>query len=330
MGVHWENGRRFSERYSIGRAILTPIGATGSWLYSLHLRPRPAKKDDDGGHEHLVFLAGLVLTYGIALTLTEQGKGVRPAAIAIFSVVSILTIAGLWLMLRCVDSNDADAPRAFRPSTIRFGEWAITFSIFVFVGFFAFAAFGILPGQGGRAIYKPGTLPTTTYHWNQNPIAGSNLSNTAGKNAIAQHERQRMFEHTGDQLDREIQQENNSLMPPGSRKKLFYVEQDVPFDEDFHPFQLRFSLKKDYEVVDAFGVLVSSDPSWAKMRPLHFPRDEEHGDAKILGDFMVDDPDKGETLHIAVVVQTRDATKRFPKDDFRPEDIGLILRREGE
>jgi hypothetical protein len=298
-------------------------------LFSWHLTHKKEKLSDDG-HEHFVFLAGLVLTYGIALTLTEQGKGVRLAAIAVFSLVSILTIAGIWSLLRSVEGEGDSQKRAFTPSTIRFGEWALAFSILVYLGFVVFAAFGILPGQGGRIEYARGTLSTSTSHWHLSDIGGTNLSAGSPQSARVEYERQTLFRHEGERLNDDAQRKNMAVADKdkGSRFKVFVVEQEVPFEDNYHSFQLRFDTKPDYEVVDGYGVLISSEPAWKKWRPIHLPR-EELGDKKLRGVFMLENPDKGETVRLIITAQVRDPAKPFPPE-MRSEDLGLELRKEGD
>ena len=331
MGDIWAEGRRRARRFRRQCCCpLTIFCTVLTWLFSWHLRDKE-KKDSDDGHEHFVFLAGLVLTYGIALTLTEQGKGVRLGAIAVFSLVSLLTIAGIWLLLRCVEKVKDGTQRAFTSSTIRFGEWALAFSILVYLGFVIFAAFGILPGQqAGRIDYTKGTLPTTASFWHKSKIGGSNQSKGSPPNDRIEYQRQTLFRDEGNRLEVDTQQKNAKQPDPdkGSRFALFLVEQELPFEDNFNSFQLRFDTKQDYEVIGGFGVLISADPAWKKWRPVHLPR-EELGEQKLRGVFMLEKPDKGESLRLVIQVQTRDPAKRFA-ENMQSEDLGLELRKEGD
>jgi hypothetical protein len=232
-------------------------------------------------------------------------------------------------LLRCVEPPEDNFPeeRSFTRSTIKFGQWAMTFSLVIFCGVLLAALTETLPGQSGRRPYTAGTVPTTVHNWHLSPIKSvTPTSGQARENRMA-YEQQTLFRMAGDELDKEAQTLNEAI-ESGSIAKVFYIEQDVPFERDYESFAARISVKRDYEVLRGQALLVSSNPEWKRTRAVHLPR-EEFSNHKLIRVFLIDNPDHDETLRMAVLVRSVDPKKPFPAE-MRPEDIGLIIRKEGD
>ena len=337
MNKHCREGLRRARRLCrrCKSKSLVAIGCVPSYLYAWHADRHFKPKPQDDGHDHFVFLAGLVVTYGVALTIVTQGKDVSWGAMIVFLLISGLTIYGIARLLQQTSDEGKEPTRAFSVGTIAFGKWAMTFSLCVSLGFFFTAMAGALPGQGGPQDYMLDTVQTNVYHWHKSPLQTVYPSKGQSVEKRRLYDRQELFRAMGKSMDATAKKkvlpapaaDEGKPAVPLSTEKVFYVEQQRPFDSDYNSFALRIDVNEQFEVVSGHALLVSSNPEWSSTRTVNLPTTDDD-EKKLCGVFMLEKPKRGELLRMIVVLRTRDQNTAF-SETLRSEDAQLVLRKEG-